>query len=201
MGFYLVSGATYNSRASLAKIATNIERLMRYSSDESTIRNSIIRLHFDLTEKNTVYALEYGPNDSFVLPPIKQRVSSQTLKEKSEEDKQSQELNSKFNRIPEFKDQLEEFPDDIRFLGLATSQYPTIIKQGHPAVYVYPSGERDGAILFLASEQEVLAITIHAFMTDIDLEYISLEEGSLDELNDKQDEVANQMLAKWRGAQ
>ena len=58
-----------SSRDDLEKDVNGIERALRFMSDEAALKNAVIRLHFILEGDPQQYAVEYGPSDSFILPP------------------------------------------------------------------------------------------------------------------------------------
>jgi len=61
----------FSSRQLLEAEVKKIERAIRYSGDETSLRNKIIRIKFDLEKTPQSFTIEYGPDDNFVLPAKK----------------------------------------------------------------------------------------------------------------------------------
>ncbi|RPJ66206.1 MAG: prepilin-type N-terminal cleavage/methylation domain-containing protein, partial [Alphaproteobacteria bacterium] len=84
----LVLGITisspFSSRDDLDKDVNSIERAIRYMSDEAALKNAVIRFHLLLDTDPQEYAVEYGPSDSFILPPKPEFETSVESKEEVE---------------------------------------------------------------------------------------------------------------------
>lgn len=194
-------------RQKVDEALTDFERALRFSIDEAALKNAIVRLHLYLDKSPQEYAVEYGPNAHFVLPSqLFLDEEAQNLKEQEAIDKEKKELDQKFNRVRELNDQNKIINEDLLILGMANSNSKKLITQGDPSIYVYPTGERDQAIIILSSSQEVVAIKINAFVVEFNREYIPLAqageefpEGS--ELDNKREALAKEIFEKWKKEQ
>jgi len=86
---------------------SNIERAIRFSVGESALRNVITRVQFDLDKDPQELSVEYGPDDSFVLPPSEERimgVETEGTKESEEFEKRAKKINQSFNKVSEFSE-------------------------------------------------------------------------------------------------
>ena len=158
----------FSSRDDLDKEANDIERAMRFMSDESILRNAVLRINFILNKDPQEYAVEYGPSDNFILPS-KPYVES-TVESKDEEERKKKELknlNLKFNRVSEFSEKNAEISTNIKILGIATLQAENIQMAGEASLYSFPSGERDAALVVIGSDEEIISLTTNSFTPKI----------------------------------
>lgn len=191
---------TLNSRAHLDEGLQNIERAIRFGSDEAALRSSMVRLHFFLSQKPHQFSLEYGPGDGFVIP-AKLTEEQDAVTSRSEEealDDVAKKMDQQFNRITEFKEKNTEFHEVVSVLGIGTTLTPNLITSGGPAIYLYPSGERDGAIIILATEEELATIEVTPFSGEIITSYHPLDQSlSLDDIQEAQIERAKELYEEW----
>ncbi|MEI8348483.1 MAG: prepilin-type N-terminal cleavage/methylation domain-containing protein [Pseudomonadota bacterium] len=121
-----------------------LERAIRFCNDESAIRNTVVRLHLYLDKKPQEYSVEYGPNDSFIIPANK--YEEQATLSMAEEEKMKagqQKINRQFNKVAEFKDQNREIQEEVRILALGTTLSDKLQQGPEAAIYFYPSGIRN----------------------------------------------------------
>ncbi len=191
---------TLNSRAKLEEAINDIERAVRFGTDEAALRSAMVRVHFMLTEKPHQLALEYGPGDGFVIPAklVEEPDAVTGRAEEEAQDELDKKLNQQFNRISEFRDKNIEFDEVVSVLGVGTTLIPKLITKGGPAVYLYPSGERDGAIIILATDEEMATIEIAPFSGDMQVNYYPFDETlSLSDIEDKKVSRARELYEEW----
>ena len=58
-----------------------------------------------------------------------------------------------------------------------------------PSIHFYPSGERDGVVIFVASEQEIIGIVVSPFKNDIQNIYRELVYNEYNEIEEVQYET------------
>lgn len=152
----------------LDEVVSGIDRAVRFGADESALRNVVVRVHFKLEEIPQVFAVEYGPNAQFIpLPRSETDLSTLTGSELEQIEAQIKELNNKFNRIRELQDQAIEIPETVTVLGLGTTNTSELIKDGDMSVYIFPTGEKENAVVYIASEEEMVQLEIEPFTMDI----------------------------------
>lgn len=166
----------WTPRQTLEGEANKIERAVRYCTDEAPLRNKVIRLKFTLEKKPQTLALQVGPDDNFVLP-TKTTLERDKLSE-SEIKNVEEELNKyekNFIPISDISESNLTLEDDVQILGLGLLQEKKIIYDFFPSVYFYPNGERDGVLVFLATDEEIIGIIVSPFSSKIERIYQKIE--------------------------
>ena len=175
----------FTSRQALEAEAKKVERAINYSGDESSLRNKIIRIKFNLEDSPQKFAIEYGPDDTFVLPakkyPEKENLTERQIEEIEQELKA---LDKNFLPITDIDDNNLKIEENIQIIGIGIPEDQKIIFDFYPSVHFYPSGEKDAVLIFLASDEEVLALAVSPFMTNVDRIYRPLDINEYDELDD-----------------
>jgi prepilin-type N-terminal cleavage/methylation domain-containing protein len=196
----LYEAGSVSSRKDLDELTLNLERAVRYSVDESALRNSIVRIHFFLDNEPQEWSVEFGPDDSFVLPIIKGGASEGvSLKDREKYVKQIEELNKSFNLVKEFDEKNKQIEDNIAVIAVGTSISEDLITEFHASIYFYPSGEKDSAIIILGSEEELVSITIDPFTLEMERNYHPLEIESMEKevILTSQRELAKELFNEW----
>lgn len=197
-GLYQAGGSS--GRKNLDELALNLERSVRYSVDEAALRNAIVRIHFLFDSDPQEYAVEFGPDDSFVLPIIKGGGSEGvSLRDREKYVKQIEGLNKNFNLVQEFDEKNKQISEFISVVAVGTSLSENLITDFHASIYFYPSGEKDSAIIILGSDEEVLALTIDPFTLEMERVYraFEMEEYNKEEILAKQKELAKELFNEW----
>lgn len=199
----LVLGITisspFSSRDDLDKDVNSIERSIRYMSDEAALKNAVIRLHLILNTDPQEYAVEYGPSDSFILPPKPEFETSVESKEEVEKNKKElKNLNMKFNRVQEFQDKNFEMTRDIKIVGVATSQSEKLQTSGEVSIYAFPTGEKDEALVLVASDEDIISLKVNPFSMKIDRQSYPLGASKEKDLTTAQQAKAREIFEKWQ---
>ena len=189
----------FSSRNDLDKEVNSLERAIRFMSDESALKNAVIRLHFMLDKDPQEYALEYGPSDSFILPPKPEFETKVETKEEEEIKKKEQKnLNLKFNKIAEFQDSNSELPSNIKVIGVATPQSEKLQMAGEVSIYAFPTGEKDEALVIIGSDEDIISIKVNPFSMNLEHQVYPLGKVSEKELVEKQQAKAKEIFEKWQ---
>ncbi len=189
---------SFSTAGDLDEQSDDIERAVRFMSDEAALRNSVIRLHFMLGKAPQEYAIEYGPSSSFVLPPeseIEPTILSKDEQEKA--DKEASSLNLKFNKIKEFQESNKEVDEDIKILGIGHSSAKKLKTTGDVSIYTFPTGEKDEAIVILGDDQKIISLEISAFNQKITKKSYNIEATGNRDIVDVQAEKAKEIFDKW----
>ena len=146
----------------LQRAVDDLDRAARFASNEAVLRNSIVRLRVDLEKQPAEYYIEYGPKGDMVIPldVPETNLSLDEIKKKKE---LQGKLDSQFHKVEEFADVSREFSLEVQFLGMATAWSKKLQKTGQAQAYFYPTGERDGALFFLATQDEMGVLEIRPF--------------------------------------
>ncbi|OFZ14468.1 MAG: hypothetical protein A2X86_15850 [Bdellovibrionales bacterium GWA2_49_15] len=198
--FSFVTNVNFTDRQALDDITSNLERAIRYSSNETAIRNVIVRLHFNLGQGSgpQEYKVEYGPDGNFVMPAPRES-SSVVLTEAEEKalEQETKQMNKKFNRVRELFDETPQFPKSVRLIAVGTKKNKEFYQGQEAAIYFYPNGEKDEGIILFGTEAEVVALAIPAFTFDIDKIVRPLVDNPNDELPERQDKLAKEIFEEW----
>lgn len=156
-------GGTFTESQRLDDALVDMEKAVRFSADEAILRNKIIRIHFQLDKNPQEYAVEYGPSSSFVLPAFvadKEGDEGLSLEEEEKRTKEKAAFDKKFNPVQEFEEGAQGLPDTVKIVAVGTDLQQKLILDGNASLYVYPTGQKDGAIIFLGTSEEVVALKI-----------------------------------------
>jgi len=190
----------FSSRNDLDKEVNSIERAIRFMGDEATLKNAVIRIHFYLDKSPQQYALEYGPSDSFILPSKPEFETK--VESKEDEDKKKKEiksLNLKFNKVTEFQEQNTEISNDIKIIGIGSTQSEKIQSKGEASIYAFPTGEKDEAIVILANDEDIISLKVNPFSMKIEKDTQALGKTATNEneLASLQQAKAKEIFEKW----
>lgn len=192
---YMVMGTTFSNRRNLDETINNIERIIRFSSDEASLQNKFLRLGFALEELDQKPSLEIAQSNDFVIDIE----GTRNFEDLSEEEQKEMKSSGRFTPLPEFS--ADEFTPSgaVRIVAIGSTLTQKLHTTGKPFIYFYPTGEKDSAIIILATEEEMVALTTEPYSQVINREYIALEgvnfsnEDYVEKLIDK----ANEMYSEW----
>ncbi len=199
--FGLSLSSPFSSRNDLDKDVNNIERAIRFMSDEAALKNAVVRLHLILDKEPQEYAVEYGPSDSFILPPKEEFETKVESKEEEEKrKKETKNLNMKFAKVSEFQEQNTELSSGIKIIGVATPQSEKIQSKGEVSIYAFPTGEKDEALVLVGSDEDIISLKINPFSMNIERETHPLGKptGGEKDLAELQMKKAQEIFEKWQ---
>jgi prepilin-type N-terminal cleavage/methylation domain-containing protein len=176
----------------------DIDRAVRFSSSESILRNTVVRLVINLEKLPVEYYVEYGPSENLVLPTL-QDSNKLSVKETEMEKKKMAQLDSQFTRVEEFTDITREFSAEVEMLGFVTTFQKKLIRDQAAAIYFYPTGERDGALIFFGTQDELAVLEILPFQDRTNAEYIPMAfpEGSVAKSGDIRETKMEEIAKSW----
>jgi len=188
----------FSSNDDLVKQSDDIERGLRFMSDESALRNSVVRMHFMLSKAPQEYAIEYGPSDNFILPPEPEfETTSMSKEEEDKLAKLNKDTNMKFNKVQEFQDSNTEVSDNVKIIGIGSGSSKRFKSTGDASIYSFASGEKDDALVILANDESVISLEILPFTNKIERKMVKLETSGNRELIDLQNEKAKEIFEQW----
>jgi prepilin-type N-terminal cleavage/methylation domain-containing protein len=188
---------TFSGSTHLDDESEKIERALRFMGDEAALRNSVVRLHFVLNNAPQEYAVEYGPSDSFILPPEPEYEASLSKDEQEKADAETKKVNQQFNKVQEYQDSNSQVAEDVKILGVGNSVSKRFKEKGDIAVYAYPSGEKDDALILLADDEAIVSFEVDAFSQKIEKRTHKLENLSNREITDLQTQKAKEIFETW----
>lgn len=191
----------FSSRNDLDKDVNAIERAIRFMSDEAALKNAVIRLHFMLDKTPQEYAIEYGPSDSFILPPKPEfETKAESKEEEEKRKKEAKNLNMKFTKVTEFQDKNNEMTGEIKIIGIATPQSEKLQSFGEVSLYAFPTGEKDEALVLVGSDEDIISLKVNPFSMKIERETHPLGKPTNGEkdLAELQNKRAAEIFEKWK---
>jgi prepilin-type N-terminal cleavage/methylation domain-containing protein len=192
----VVSGTSFSTRRNLDEALSDIERAVRFSTDEAALRNAMIRVKFNFDEDPQTWSVEFGPDGNFVLPASKtQAVTSQSEDKRNKKKKSN--IDKKFSKVKEFAESDKEFSAGVRIIGIATTLTQQMMLEGENALYIYPTGEKDSAIIIVATDDELASIKVSPFTMDLERKYYSIDLDADGDISDKQVEMAEEIYQEW----
>ena len=192
-------------RQNLESALDNVERAIRFASDESTVRNRVVRLTFQLNEEPHQFSVEYGPDQDFVLPKrLFEMGERRTLKEVEEDARVLEDLSRQFSKVEEFEDEAVQFSEQVQVIAVASTLGDNFLTEGDISLYFYPTGEKDAALIALSTETEMATLEVEAFTIDFERTIVPIDlntQGNNDNLEDDlyniQLEMARESYQKW----
>jgi prepilin-type N-terminal cleavage/methylation domain-containing protein len=191
------SGDSAHQHRLIKSALENLDRAVRFASNESVLRNSVVRLKLDLEKSPTEYTVEYGPLGNFPLPEKVDNLAQLSLAEKKQIEDKSASINQQFTKVEEFEDIKQEIPEEISVLGVATTAQSQIINSGQVSIYFYPTGEKDGGLIFLATNEEMAYLEIEPFLSETYQEFVTLETSSVAKLEDLLQTKMDEVYREW----
>ena len=170
-----VSSPSPSERKDLDRAMDTVEKVINYSINESILRNRITRTKFDLTEAEPKITVEFGSDHEFVLPDIAHYDDkSLMISEQEAKERLTKKVDSKFKVIEEIDPERLKLPNTVQILGIASSLRPTFIVDDQTAIYVYPTGERDRALIVFAVYEQVAWLTIEPYTGEFKRQYMEI---------------------------
>ena len=189
---------SFNTSADLDEETNNLERAIRFMSDEAALRNSVVRLHFMLDKAPQEYAIEYGPSDSFILPPVNEfETKTVSIEEEEKAQKLTKEINLKFNKIQEFQESNTEVSENVKILGIGNASSEKFISNGDVSIYSFATGEKDDALILVANDDKVISLEVSPFNSRVVRKSHKIEQLGTRELNDLLLEKAKEIFETW----
>jgi type II secretory pathway pseudopilin PulG len=194
----LVLSDPFSNSGNLDKQSDDIERAVRFMSDEAALRNAVVRLHFMLNKAPQEYAIEYGPSDSFILPPESDLGTTiLSLEEEKKAAKLIKDTNLKFNKVQEFQESNTEVSDSVKIIGIGNSNSQKLKMTGDVSVYAFPTGEKDDAIIIFSNEEKIISLEINPFNQKIEKNIFKIEALGNRDILDIQNEKAKEIFETW----
>ncbi len=187
---------TDSNRSKIDSTLSKLNRAVRFSTDESVLRNAIVRIKIELDKEPMEFSVEYGTSANFVLPEAKD-FSRMSLKDREMELERLKKIDSQFAKVDEFKDSSEPVPEGISIYGVGTTYNPHLVTEGNAYIYFYPTGEKDSALIILTSPEEIVTLKIFPFEERTVDKYIPLTENDLANLEFSLENKTKEAFEEW----
>lgn len=189
-------GGSNPLHSKLEETIQDFDRAIRFSINESILRNSVTRILISLDKDPMEYSVEYGPSGNLVLPTV-QDESRMSIKDREQQAKIFKNLDAQFVRVEEFSTKAKEIPEGVSVLGVATSYFKTIRSEGEISIYFYPTGEKDNALIYFTTEEEMAWLDIPPFENTTSVDYHTYIESELVNLENSQDNRMKEVYDQW----
>jgi prepilin-type N-terminal cleavage/methylation domain-containing protein len=189
-------GIGMSDRQKLEETIDEFDRAIRFAQNESILRNSIVRLHILLDKDPIEYSVQFGPGGNLVLPTLGDS-SRMGIKEKESQEKVQKNLDSQFNKIPEFSEENKKLSQSVQIIGLTSSYLKEILQDGAISIYFYPTGDKDDALIYFSTQTELATLEIPAFENQTYVNFYQYSEAELASLELSQENRMKELYDKW----
>ena len=183
-------------RSKLEDTLKKLERTVKFATNESILRNKIVRIKFLLDEVPVTYTIEYGQSANIVLP-ANEDVDKLSLREREAQQKVQKRLDSKFIAIQEFEDDNEPINESINIIGFGTTYYPELLKEGTAYIYFYPTGDKDNSIILLNTNEEMASLIVYPFEDRTKKEFFPFQDFELEDIDNVIERKAKELFDLW----
>ncbi len=190
------SGDSAQKHRELKSAIDDIDRSIRFAANEAVLRNTVVRLRISLEKEPMEYTVEYGPAGNLPLPEVTEKTSLSLAEEKAEKEK-AQSLDRQFTKVEEFEEIKHEIHPDVSILGIASSSQKKLLTQGEASIYFYPTGEKDAALFFMSTSEEMAYLEILPFLNDSKHVYEPIKTGSVAKLEDLLQTRMDEVYKSW----
>jgi len=192
------SSDTTEKHRDLKSAVADIERAIGFASNESILRNTVVRLRISFEKDPIEYNVEYGPPGNMPLPDMPVNKQNSLDEDRAKAEKLSN-LDKQFTKVVEFEEIRHELSHNVQILGVATSFQKKIITDKEASIYFYSTGEKDAALIFFATDDEVAFIDVQPFLSETRTVFEALNPESVakkeDILQTKMDEVYKEWIS------
>lgn len=192
------SGDSAQKHRELKTAVEDIDRSIRFASNEAVLRNTVVRLRIAMDKEPVEYFVEYGPAGNLPLPDLQNDKKSLSLEEEKQLMDKQASLNRLFTKVEEFDEIKHELSPNVTILGLATESQKKLVNQGDANIYFYPTGEKDASVIFFNTSEELSYIVIEPFMSETNIFYEPLKKGSVAKPEDLFQTRMDEVFREWQ---
>lgn len=195
MIFVAIPLSNPNDSKVLETAIDDLDRAIRFATNESIIRNSIVRLSIDMAKEPPEYYVEFSTDADLLLPdPDK---DPRTLKDEEEAEKVIKKIDQNFSKVKEFEEMKREVDDNVELLGIYNGPDSKIIEEGKASVYFYPSGERDSALILFGTQDEVAALEVLPFQNKTKVYFEQVFEENVLDTETQRRRIIEELHSQW----
>jgi prepilin-type N-terminal cleavage/methylation domain-containing protein len=195
----LPSSDNVQKHRDLQTAVDDMDRSLRFASNEAVLRNTVVRLRISLDKVPIEYTVEYGPAGNLPLPDMPEKASKSLAEEKVETEKRAA-LDRHFTKVEEFEDIKHKISEDVTILGMASTSQKKLMKEGEATLYFYPTGEKDGGLIIFSTVEEIAYLEIAPFLSETNAVFEPLKTSGVAKLEDilqtRMDEVYKEWLTR-----
>lgn len=189
----MVAGSSYSSRKNLDELMANIERTIRFSTDEAAMKNQFVRLSVSLDGEEQKISLEYSDDPNLVID------TSPKEEDDSDDEDANKKKNDNFTPVSDFSSDEFNIPVGVKIVGVGTGIQNKLVTEGDAQLYFYPTGEKDSAIIIFATDDEMAYLIVEPFKQVIDRNYIPYDSETTEEnFTEKSLDMAQNFFKEWQ---
>ncbi len=181
MGYRMISGQTGKDK--LDEFKDDLSRTISFASSEAIIRNRVIRLiiHMDKTPQS--YSLEMASTTQLLLP--EKSDGSEFKREEDDEETKAAKIKFNQNFLPHPEGEAKDFSIDVLIVGVGHLENKDLQLAGDFSTFFYPSGEKDPAVIIVATKDEVMGLSYDTFRDRMQTKYFPIETQDLKDFAEK----------------
>jgi prepilin-type N-terminal cleavage/methylation domain-containing protein len=191
-----VSIMNESERDKVEQAINDIERLVRYSANESILRNRVVRLKFDLDKTPPEYIIEFSSHEQLIIPNFTKQEDVNILDEEAFL-KKKQQFDQGFSSIPEFKDNSREINEDVMIVGLASSSTKELVSEGEVSLYFYPNGTKDAGLIVFATIEELAILEVEGVRERSYQKFVPMPDAEFETYQELALDKASQLVEEW----
>lgn len=191
------SGDSAQKHRDLQTAVENIDRSIRFAANEAVLRNTVVRLRISMDEEPVEYTVEYGPAGNLPLPDLAEKEPGSLAEEKNRAEKLVA-LNRQFTKVGEFEDIRHEFEPTVSVNGIASSSSKKINSDKEASIYFYPTGEKDKAIIFFSTSEELAYLEIQPFLSETNATFEALRTSGVAKTEDVLQTRMEEVYKEWQ---
>jgi prepilin-type N-terminal cleavage/methylation domain-containing protein len=192
----LPSGDSAYKHRLLKTAVDDLDRAVRFASNESILRNTVVRLRISMDKAPVEYTVEYGPAGNLPLPDMPEKSTLSLKEEKARLDKGAS-LDRQFSKVPEFEEIKHGIHEMVDIMGVASTSQRQLVQKGEANIYFYPTGEKDGAIIFFATDEEVAYLEVEPFLADTSAAFEAINRQSVAKVEDLLHTMMDGVYREW----
>lgn len=195
---FSIGTGVFSPHQKLEESLDNIDRAIRFASDEAAIRNTIIRINFDLEKEPQEFRVEFSQDANFVLSEQMAKIGQAVgVSEQEEEERVLKKTNQQFSPVEEFSDEPLVFSDQVKVQGIGSSLTNNFIQSGQAAIYFYPNGEKDQSFIALSTDIEIATLSTEPYAMETNTNFYNIEEEVFADLDDFLMEKSLSLFQEW----
>lgn len=173
-----------------------LNRTVRFSVNESILRNVLVRIKFNLESDPVEYTVEYGDGPEVILPGAVDE-SKLSFSEREALAESQKKFDGKFTPITEFTDGPQTLPEGVEIFAIGTSYNPQLMSLGEASIYFYPTGEKDSSLIIMNNEIAMGTLSISPFEDTTTHEFIRFTDEEIDRFDETIETKAKEEFDEW----
>lgn len=194
--FAIPSGDSAALHRALNEAVDDMDRTARFAANEAILRNTVVRIRIFMDKNPVEYTVEYGPPGNLPLPDMPEKLTMSLDEEKAMQEKTAF-FDRQFTKVEEFEDIKKELDPEVVILGVATENQKGLQTKEAANIYFYPTGEKDSALLFFSTIEELAWIEIAPFLPDTNSTFEPIKAETVARMEDVLQTRMEEVYKEW----